>query len=164
MSTTEVLDRIEQRITLLQDVESIESLKARYWRALDRKRPDDVENCLIPEATIDFEGLPRYASREAFMGLVRDAAANPSAFNMHHGQNPHITITGPDAAEGTWEIFFYGIDTSARALTQMAGAYSDTYVRRHNRWWIATTSMRITSLHVQTTEPGLRSVVFGAGA
>jgi len=164
MSTTSTLQHLERRLAELQDVEAIETLKARYWRAVDRKRPDDVEACFAPDAVIDFEGLPRYESREAFMALVRQAAANTQAFNMHHGQNPHIAITGANTAEGEWDIFYYGIDLDSQTLVQMAGAYTDTYVREHGTWLIATTKMRQTSMHVQVAYPTLRSVTLGREA
>jgi hypothetical protein len=85
---------------------------------------------------------------------------------MHHGQNPRIALTGADSAEGEWDVFYYGIDLSARTLMQMAGAYRDTYVRRGGRWWIATMAMRQTSLHVQSVDQaGLaRTSIFGRAA
>ena len=61
MSASITLEDLERRLTALQDIEDIESLKARYWRAVDRKRPDDVAACLTEDAIIDFEGLPRKA-------------------------------------------------------------------------------------------------------
>lgn len=164
MSHSATLASLETRLRALSDVEAIETLKSRYWRALDRKKPSEVESCLLATAIVDFEGLPRYESRDAFMALVREAAKNPHVYNMHHGQNPQITITGADSAEGTWDIFFYGIDLSANSLLQMAGAYNDTYIREHGTWLIAKSEMRISSLHVQTTQPRLRTVTLGRAA
>jgi hypothetical protein len=152
------LESLEARLLALQDAEAIESLKARYWRAVDRKSPADVEACLHVQAIVDFEGLPRCESRAAFMTIVREAASQSQAYNMHHGQNPHITRTDPDTAAGTWDIFFYGIDLAANTLVQMAGTYNDTYIREKGTWLIATTTMRILSLHVQTTKPILATL------
>ncbi len=161
MSASATLQTLAQRLHVLQSVEAIESLKARYWRALDRKRPADVEACLHPDAIVDFEGLPRYESREAFMSMVRQAAQSPNTYNMHHGQNPQITMTGENSAEGTWDIFFYGIDLATNTLLQMAGAYTDTYTCENETWLIAATKMRITSLHIQSTTPKLKTLVLG---
>ena len=164
MSTSASLEELELRLAALEDIEAIESLKARYWRAIDRKLPDDVAACLTADAIIDFEGLPRFDSRDEFMSVVRGAAANACLFNMHHGQNPSISLTGEHSATGTWEIFYYGIDVKAGTLVQMAGAYSDTYVRRNGHWLIAATAMRQTSLMVQTATPKLGVVVLGRTA
>ncbi len=63
-------------------------------------------------------------------------------------------------------MFYYGIDLSARTLTCMAGIYHDAYVRRGGRWWIAATSMRQSSLHVQSVDAGgaARTTAFGRAA
>ena len=163
MSAT-TLDNLERRLADLQDIEAIETLKARYWRAIDRRRPAEVEACFIQDATIDFEGLPRYESREGFMAMVRQAAGSSQTFNMHHGQNPRITITGPNTAAGEWDIFYFGIDLGSQTIVQMAGIYTDTYVRENGNWLIATTTMRQTSIHAQLTSPTLRSVTLGRTA
>jgi len=154
MSIAARLDGLEQRLRALTDCAAIEALKARYWHAIDLKHPDDVRECLAADLVVEFEGLPRFESRDAFMAIIRQGAARRQAFDMHHGQNPRIMLTGADSAEGEWEVFYYGIDLSARTLMQMAGAYRDTYVRRGGRWLIATTAMRQTSLHVQSVGQG----------
>jgi hypothetical protein len=164
MCTQQDIDSLEQRITALQDIEAIETLKARYWRALDRRQPAEVARCLAPDAVIDFEGLPRYETREAFMELVCKEAGNTHSFNMHHGQNPRIRLTGENQAAGEWDIFFHGIDPASGSLLQMGGTYADTYIRQDGAWLIATSTMRQTSLLVQTTSPALASVTFGRSA
>ena len=90
MPSIATLDSLELRLRSLQDFDEIEILKARYWSALDRKQPASVEACLHPEVVVDFEGLPRYESRESFMVMAKDAARNPNTYNMHHGHNPQI--------------------------------------------------------------------------
>ena len=166
MSISARLDGLEQRLRTLTDCAAIEALKARYWHAIDLKRPDDVRDCLAPDLVVEFEGLPRCESRDAFMAIIRQGAVRTQAFDMHHGQNPRIALTGTDTAEGEWDVFYYGIDLSARTLMQMAGAYRDTYVRRGGRWWIATTAMRQTSLHVQSVDQAgsAHTEIFGRAA
>ena len=166
MSIAARLDALELRLRALSDCAAIEALKYRYWHALDLKRPEDVRDCLAEDMVVEFEGLPRFESRDAFMAIIRQGAARTHAFDMHHGQNPRITLTGADSAEGEWDVFYYGIDLSARTLMQMAGAYRDTYVRRGGRWSIATAAMRQISLHVQSVDQaGLaRTSIFGRAA
>jgi hypothetical protein len=166
MSISARLDGLEQRLRALTDCAAIEALKYRYWHMLDQKRPDEVRDCLAEDVVVEFEGLPRFESRDAFMAIIRQGASRTQAFDMHHGQNPRIVLTGADSAEGAWEVFYYGIDLSARTLMQMAGSYHDTYVRRGGRWWIATTAMRQTSLHVQSVDQAgvPRTEIFGRAA
>jgi hypothetical protein len=153
MSISTRLLGLEARLRALADLNEIETLKARYWRAIDLRHPDDVAACLTKDATIDFEGLPRFTSRAAFMEIVRQGAAQTRNFGMHHGHHPSITFTGENAAAGEWDIFYCGIDLSTRTLVQMAGIYTDLYVRLDQRWLIASTTMRQISLLAQTVTP-----------
>jgi hypothetical protein len=148
MSTAKRLDELEARLRVLADQDEIETLKARYWRAIDAKRPDEAEACFTEDAIVDFDSVPRCESRAAFMEIVRIGAARPAAWDMHHGHHPRIVFTGPDTATGEWDIFYHGIDLSARSLATMAGTYTDSYVRRNGTWLIASTTMRQTSLTV----------------
>ena len=162
MSVAARLDDAAGRLRALQDIDAIETLKARYWRGVDSKNPACVEACLTADAVVDFEGLPRFTSRAAFMEIVRRGAARAQAWDMHHGHNPVITLTGADSAEGSWDIFYYGIDVASSTLVQMAGTYSDRYVRRGDDWLIASTTMCQSSLHVQTVTGGVaKTLIFG---
>ncbi len=162
MSVAARLDEAAGRLRALQDIDAIETLKARYWRAVDGRDPAGVEACLTADVVVDFEGLPRFTSRDAFMEIVRRGAARAQAWDMHHGHNPVITLTGADSAEGFWDIFYYGIDAEHGTLVQMAGTYSDKYVRRGGDWLIASTTMRQSSLQVQTVAGGVaNSMIFG---
>ena len=69
MSISARLDGLAQRLRTLTDCAAIEALKARYWHAIDLKRPEDVCDCLAPDLVVEFEGLPRFESREAFMAI-----------------------------------------------------------------------------------------------
>ena len=166
MGTEPALHRLVTRLEALAAVEAIETLKARYWRAVDRGCPQDVEACLLPNAVIDFEGLPRFETRNGFLAIVRAAAAGGQGYHMHHGHNPDITLTDPDNAAGSWEVLYHGIDIAVGTIVQMAGIYHDTYVRRDASWWIATTTMRRTSLIVQNVDAHNtpRVTVVGNGA
>jgi len=145
----ESIEQLTARVRLLADLDEIESLKARYWRAIDAGRVADVGACLLAECVVDYDGVPRCESREAFLDVVRTASAQPGMFHVHHGHNPVIGFLTPDHAAGTWEIFYHGIDLTTRTIVQMAGTYQDSYARRAGRWWIATTLMRRRSVLVQ---------------
>ena len=164
MSNEARLHGLEARLRALQDRDAIETLKARYWHAVDQKNPEAVSACLTANAVVDFEGLPRFESRDAFMEIVHQGAARTHAFDMHHGHNPQITFTGPDTARGLWDIFYYGIDVSTGTLVQMAGHYTDDYIRQGGTWLIASTIMRQSSLLVLQATPGAtpRTLVLGS--
>lgn len=151
------------RIGALEDIDAIEALKLAYWRAIDRKTPEALLAILAEDVVIDFEGMPPCPDRAAFLAVVRPQAARTDTFHMHHGKNPVVTLTGPDSAEGVWDIFYSGTDTTARTLVQMAGQYRDSYARRGGRWWITGMVMRQSSLTVQAidVDGSARFVVLG---
>ena len=158
------LARLEQQVRALEDIGAIKALKYRYLRACDRKEPDVVRDCLDPDgAIIAYEGFPRFEDRESFVQIYREMGCRPNIIDMHHGQNPEITLTGPDTATGTWDLYFNTIDTAAGTVLQMACAYSDVYKRKQGRWWISETTTRRTSFLMQQQQPDgtLRVLVMG---
>jgi len=145
---------LEQRLAALEDQRAIKALKYRYLRACDRKRPADVLDCLDPDrAVIAYEGFPRFESREAFVQIFEQMGCKPTIIDMHHGENPEITITGADSAKGVWDLFFQSIDTQAGTVLQMGCEYSDDYTRKGGRWWISETATKRTSFLLQKQQP-----------
>lgn len=140
----------ERRLRALEDINAIKELKARYWRAVDFKRPDEVEACFLPDAVIDYEGLPRYETRDDFLAIVRLGVARPAVFDVHHGLNPVIELTGADSARGVWDCLYHGIDAADRLITIQNGAYEDEYARREGRWFIKSTRMRRAAFLLQS--------------
>lgn len=152
---------LEERLQRLEDIRAIEALKWRYLRACDRKDPETVRDCFTPDATIEYEGFPPFSNRDDFVAIYRQFGCQPHIIDMHHGQNPHVTLTGPDTATGLFDLFFFQIDTEARRHTQLAIAYDDTFIRRDGRWWIARTTCRRISMLVQNIDSeGAPSVAF----
>jgi hypothetical protein len=148
------LEDLAKRIQALEDIEAIKQLKHRYWRACDRQRPDDVRECFVPEgAVVDYENVCKFADREDFVELYTRLGCRPVVIDIHHGQNPEIFLDSPDSARGTWDIYYYGIDTGARTATQLAGYYNDEYVKRGGRWWIAKTVFIRTSFVMTEISP-----------
>jgi hypothetical protein len=141
---------LSRRVEALEVREAITALKARYWRAVDLGDAETVAACLAPDAIIDFDGLPRFETAAPFVETVRAAAAQGGTFHMHHGRNPEINLHGADSATGVWDIFYLGVLPGPRMIIQMAGAYSDRYRREAGHWLIAETSMRQTSMLIQT--------------
>jgi hypothetical protein len=87
--------------------------------------------------------------RDEFIDYVRRASDRPGLFNLHAGQNPRISATGIDRAEGRWDVFFTSIDVGARLTIQMTGEYFDGYVRREGHWLIDSLTFRQTSFLMQ---------------
>jgi len=141
------LQQLRQRLECLEAIEAIRRLKHRYLRACDRQRPDDVRACFVPNgAVIAYEGFPEFADREDFVRIYAQMGCRPQIVDMHHGQNPDISLTGENRAAGLWDIYYFGIDLTSRTATQLAGEYQDQYERVDGSWLIRSTRFRRTSV------------------
>lgn len=159
MATTAELER---RLQALEDINAIKDLKARYLRACDRKQPEAMRECFVEKgALIEAEGFPSFNDREGWVAVFTELAVkNPNIMDMHHGQNPQITLNGPDSASGVWDLHFCQVNVKERTVVNMAGEYRDEYVRHNGRWLIITQRFRQTSFQMRSVgEDGQEKVL-----
>jgi len=157
-----IVVELEQRLQVLEDINAIRELKARYLRACDRKLPDVMRDCFVEKgAVIEAEGFPSFTDREGWVQVFTELAVNnPNVMDTHHGQNPQIVLTGPDSASGVWDLQFTQINLKERTVVNLAGEYRDHYVRSGGRWWISVQKFRQTSfLMRQVGEDGVEKVL-----
>ena len=134
------IESLAARLRELEDREAIRELKARYLRGCDLKQPDVVRETLLPQgAVIAYEGFPPFDDREPFVEIFAQMGCQPGVHDIHHATNSEITFTGPDEATGRWSLNFHSIVLANRTSTHMSVEYTDRYVRRDGRWWIAET-------------------------
>ena len=123
----------------LLDVEEIKRLKARYFRALDRKEWDAFGEVFARDAVLEVpEANMVERGRAAIVASVSAAVA--ATRTVHHGHMPEIEITGPDTARGTWAMFDYvewpPSASGDRVGLQGYGHYLEEYVREDGAWRI----------------------------
>jgi hypothetical protein len=153
---------LEQRLRALEDINAIRELKARYLRACDRKQPDVMRDCFIEHgAIIEADNFPSFNDREGWVKVFTELAVNnPNVMDTHHGQNPQITLTGPDAATAVWDLQFTQINLKERTVVNLAGEYRDEYVRHAGRWLISSQKFRQTSFLMRiVSEDGQEKVL-----
>jgi len=163
MSRTDV-EGLERRLQKLEDIEAIRQLKYRYLRACDRKQPDVVRDCFIPDgAFIDAANMGVHEGRDSFINIFTEIGCRDDVIDMHHGQNGVIDITGQNEAHASWDLFFHTIHLATRMAVQVAGYYEDDYVRRDGRWWISKSVFRVAStLMLEVKEDGeIRNLLLG---
>lgn len=124
----------------LADIEAIKQLKARYFRAMDRREWDDFGQVFAREADLEVpEADATQHGRDAIVAFVSGALTG--ARTVHHGHMPEIELTGPDSARGTWAMFDY-VEWQARPGGDRVGLhgyghYLEEYVREDGRWCIS---------------------------
>jgi len=155
---------LETRLTRLEDIRAIETLKWRYLRACDRKQPEIVRACFVPDAVIEYQGFERFEDRDSFVDTYIRFGCQPHIVDMHHGQNPIVELTGTDSANGYFDLFFYQMDLESGRHMQFAVAYDDVFVKRDGQWLIAKTVTRQLSVLIQKrTEDGQLQIINAGG-
>ena len=127
-----------------RDIREISQLKYRYLRTLDTKDWDSFEECFVPEATGDYNGLV-FEDRAALVAYMRE---NLSAglVTLHQAHHPEIEVDGDtgNTATGRWYLYDRVIVESFAFMLEGAALYSDRYVRTPDGWRVAHTGYRRT--------------------
>ncbi|BBZ68771.1 bile-acid 7-alpha-dehydratase [Mycolicibacterium insubricum] len=137
---------------MLEEIEAIKVLKARYCRFLDTKDIDSWRALFAPEVVVhldlavstggaDPQTGPALNGFDEFFPVVWGGVEH--AATVHHCHTPEIEITAPDRARAIWAmedwLFFPG-----GGSLHGAGHYHETYEKRDGSWVI-------TSLHLTRT-------------
>ncbi|MEQ1439050.1 nuclear transport factor 2 family protein [Fontimonas sp. SYSU GA230001] len=139
-------DDLARRVQVLEDIEAIRSLKARYLFCCDRKDPAGMRACFADgPVDIDYGVVGRFTTADALVELFRKVGCHDHMVELHHGANPQIEIPDAARARGTWSLHYFLINTQERTLTQLAGYYEDEYVKAGAQWKIAKTRFVATS-------------------
>lgn len=130
----------QELLRRLLDIEEIKQLKARYFRALDRREWDEFGRVFARDAVMEVPEAGLFErGRDAIVARVRAAVAG--ARTVHHGHMPEIEITGEDTARGIWAMFDYvewpRPEGEARAGLMGYGHYLEEYAREDGAWRIA---------------------------
>lgn len=124
------LAELEAKIRILEDIEAIKKLKARYWRCVDKKLWAELEEVFAEDATLDHGDLHLQGSK-AIVQSLREAIGTVAT--AHGGHSPEIEITSDSTAKGIWALQDYLVWKSCRKLVGF-GHYEDEYVKVGNQW------------------------------
>ena len=155
----------EKRLQILENDRAIRDLKARYLRAADGKDVEGMRDCFTVDAVIEFEGFPRFDSRDPFIAIYQQMACVAGIFDIHQGANGIIKFDDENNASGQWSLLFHNINLATQTLTQMGVEYEDSYVKDSDGiWHIAQTrSLRKSALVHSVADDG-RPIVTVMGA
>lgn len=124
----------------LEDIEAIKAVKYAYLRLLDLKRFEELGELLAEGCTASYEdGRRSFEGREAIVGFLTAALADPAIISSHQCHHPEITFTGPGRAEGTWYLTDRVVVPAADLEIGGTALYRDQYVKSDGRWRIGHT-------------------------
>ncbi len=152
----------DDAVTLLQrllDIEEIKQLKARYFRAMDRKEWEAFGAVFARDAVLEVPEVDSTTTgRDAIVAFVSGALVG--ARTVHHGHMPEIELTDSDHARATWAMFDYvewpAPEGGDRIGLQGYGHYIEEYVREGGQWRISRS--RLERLRIDALGGGLPDV------
>jgi SnoaL-like domain len=142
-----VTDELLALVREERDVRAICELKYRYLRTLDSKDWDGFEDCLVPEATGDYNGLV-FDDRDALVSYMRENLG-AGLVTLHQAHHPEIEVDGDagdtgDTATGRWYLYDRVIVEAFSFMLEGGAFYTDRYVRTPDGWRVAHTGYRRT--------------------
>jgi SnoaL-like domain len=126
-------EELAKRIQVLEDIEAIKKLKARYCSVCDNDHnPDEIVTLFAPDGIWEGAGVGVNKGHAAIRALFQGFQQRIS-FSQHNVMNPIIEVDG-DRAKGTW--YFLGPFTFRKGNRAMwlAARYEEDYVRIDGEW------------------------------
>ena len=125
---------LEKRIRVMEDIEAIKKLKAKYFRCVDKKLWEEMETVLTEDAVADYGmGIELLQGRKAIIEFLKKNLGRDSMISVHQGHNPEIEITSDTTARGVWVL-------NDRLIIQTIATssgwryYEDEYVKVNGEW------------------------------
>jgi hypothetical protein len=128
------MTELEKRITVLEDIEAIRKLKARYCAVCDDDHnPDKITTLFAEDGIWEGEGWVGVHQGHAAIRKLFEGFRDRISFSQHNVMNPIIEVNG-NTAHGTW--YFLGPFTFRKGNRQMwlAARYEDDYVKVNGEW------------------------------
>jgi len=128
------LSELEKRIRVMEDIEAIKNLKAKYFRCVDKKLWEEMETVLTEDAVADYGmGIELLQGRKAIIEFLKKNLGRDSMISVHQGHNPEIEITSDTTARGVWVLNDRLIIQTIATLNGWR-YYEDEYVKVNGEW------------------------------
>jgi bile-acid 7alpha-dehydratase len=128
------LSEVEKRIRVMEDIEAIKNLKAKYFRCVDKKLWEEMETVLTEDAVADYGmGIELLHGRKAIIEFLKKNLGRDSMISVHQGHNPEIEITSDTTARGIWVLNDRLIIQTIATLNGWR-YYEDEYVKVNGEW------------------------------
>jgi hypothetical protein len=134
---------VENRLRVLEDIEEIRKLKARYCAGCDDDHnPDTLVALFAPDGSWEATGMGRHDGHEAIRKFFADLRASGRIRNSAHNVfNPLIEVDG-NTATGHWRLIMLytgnvpggGSPGGEVQYFRIIGWYREEYVRIFGRW------------------------------
>ena len=126
---------LEARIQVLEDIEAIKKLKARYCYLVDGGQWQGVVKLFTKDAKINFPfpGVGAGKGIAAITTFYRETLPSLRSFTLHMLHSPLIEVKG-DKATGEWYFQSSSTVRSTNKAQWGAGKYQDKFVKEADGW------------------------------
>lgn len=143
MTIEERLEALEKEVQKMKDIEEIKVLKSRYFRALDTKDWDALEETLHPDIETAYSnGTLVFHGPKEVTNYFKEVMPT-TEITLHQGHNPEIIIDDETHATGKWylqdNLIFAKGNPYEGTQIQGSAIYTDKYVKVDGKWLIAET-------------------------
>lgn len=137
MTLEDKFAQLEQRITRLEDIESIRQLQSRYQRSIDTRDFDAVGACFTEDVVSRYDsGDMTYTGREAVVGFL-SGALTPAITSTHLIHGGEIDIVDPTHATGKWYLEDFLLHSKYLLKLHGAAVYDVCYRKEEGVWRIS---------------------------
>jgi SnoaL-like protein len=124
---------IEKRITVLEDIEAIKRLKARYCAICDDDHnPDKIATVFAEDGIWEGGDFGKAQGHQPIRKLF-EGFRQLISFSQHNLMNPIIEVDG-DRAKGTWYLMGPFTFREKNEAKWLAARYDDDYVKVNGEW------------------------------
>ena len=131
---------VDERMQVLEDIESIKKLKASYcyWAdagiAGDASQMDElIAHFTDDEPWVDFGDFGTYKGKEAVGTFFREVVVGTLSYSAHMVSNPIIEVDG-DKATGKWYVDVPCTLRGAERPLWLQARYDEEYVKEGGQW------------------------------
>jgi len=132
---------LEARIRVLEDIEAIRKLKAKYWRTIDKKLWDENLQCFTEDFVLEASGGTRVVGGRAFVEFLKGMFDRTTIVTTHQGHQAEIEITSETTARAIWVLRDHIVDWDGKTEMRGRGHYEDEYVKENGAWKIRHTTL-----------------------
>lgn len=143
------INGLNNRISQLEAINKIKELKYRYLNACDEKAPEEVLQCFTPgKADIDFGHIGQFSTPEDFVAVFKELGCHDHIVDMHHAQNPIVTLHSDVYASAKICLRFMSINTQDKTRVRIGGHYLDEYKLIDGIWLISKSHFIVSAVEI----------------
>ncbi len=128
---------LEQELARISDIEAIRQLRYKYWRCIHQSRWDELMDCYVNDAAVDFGYGLQLEGTTALKDFYKGSMASAYTLVDPQGHNPEIEILSPATARGFWQLDNTMVESQSGKSVRVGASYNEEYIKLNGKWKIS---------------------------